>query len=263
MTRTIHALAALLGAAVALSAPSTAPCQTKTGDVPIGASYVFRSTHLQGEIPVRIHLPSDYAKGESRYPVLYLLDIANDFVFASASADFLAQSGRIPSLIVVSIDVDKLSGSPQDMVDFLDKDLLPYVDRTWRTAPRRILYGHSGRSFAAFFMMLNRPELFEGYICPGFGVTWPVEQGRADLAAMAEERFAKMTSLPKAFVFSVGDEPKFYAGIERFQSILKAKAPADFRWTYIHMPGDDHTSTKLKTLYQGLEFMFKTGSVAR
>jgi hypothetical protein len=40
-------------------------------------------------------------------------------------------------------------------------------------------------------------------------------------------------------------------------SVLKAKAPADLRWTYLQMPGDDHNSTKLKTLYQGLEFVFK------
>ena len=250
----------LLGAALILGVASlsSALVQTKVDDVSIGTKFVFKSSHIGGEIPVRIHLPSDYAKGESRYPVLYLLEIADDFVFASASADFLAQCGRIPGLIVISIDVDKLAGPPQGMIDFLEKELFSYVDRTFRTEPRRVLYGHSGRSFAALFILLNRPEMFEGYICPGLGLSWPLEQGRMDFSAMAEDRLAKLKTLPKSFVFSLGDEEKFFAGVERFISVLKAEAPANLRWTYLQMPGDDHNSTKLKTLYQGLEFVFRT-----
>lgn len=248
-----------LGAALILGVASlsSALVQTKVDDVSIGTKFVFKSSHIGGEIPVRIHLPSDYAKGESRYPVLYLLEIADDFVFASASADFLAQCGRIPGLIVISIDVDKLAGPPQGMIDFLEKELFSYVDRTFRTEPRRVLYGHSGRSFAALFILLNRPEMFEGYICPGLGLSWPLEQGRMDFSAMAEDRLAKLKTLPKSFVFSLGDEKKFFTGVERFVSVLKAKAPADLRWAYLQMPEDDHNSTKLKTLYHGLEFVFK------
>jgi enterochelin esterase-like enzyme len=236
---------------------SSASAQTKIGDVSIGTKFGFKSAHLDGEIPVRIHLPPAYEDGASRCSVLYLLEIADDFVFASASADFLARCGRIPGLIVVSIDVDNVAGPPQGMIDFMEKELFPYVERTYRTEPRRILYGHSGRSFAALFILLNRPEMFEGYICPGLGLSWPVEQGRMDFSAMAAERFAGLKSLPKSFVFSLGDEEKFFAGIERFISVLKDKAPSDLRWTYLQMPGDDHNSTKLKTLYQGLEFVFK------
>ena len=61
----------LLGAGLILGVVSLslALAQTKVGDVSIGTKLVFKSSHLGGEIPVRIHLPSDYAKGESRYPV--------------------------------------------------------------------------------------------------------------------------------------------------------------------------------------------------
>jgi uncharacterized protein len=244
---------------LALVALSSASAQTRIGDVSIGTQFVFRSAHLEGKIPVRIHLPPGYEGGMFRCPVLYLLDIAGDFAFASATADFLALCGRIPGLIVVSIDVDKLAGPPQGMIDFLEKELFPYVDRTYRAEPRRILYGHSGRSFAALFILLNKPDLFESYICPGLGLSWPVEKGRMDLSTMAAERLAGLKTLPKHFVFSLGDEPKFFAGIERFVSMLEDKAPSDLRWKYLRMPGDDHDSTKLKTLYQGLEFVFRTG----
>jgi len=242
--------------AAVLAAWPAAAAQTRGGEVSIGTKYVFSSGYLKGDIPVRIHLPAGTAGTGGPPPVLYVLEIADDFVFAAATADFLARCGRVPGLVVVAIDVDKLSGPPQGMIDFLDKELIPFVERTAGAGPRRILYGHSGRSFAALYILLTRPDLFDGYICAGLGLAWPLEKGRTDLAAMAEDRWGRLSTLPKALVFSLGDEEKFYAGIERFQRVLKTKAPSDLRWTYLHLPGEDHESTKLKTLYQGLEFIF-------
>jgi enterochelin esterase-like enzyme len=245
---------------LAVGTPPGSAAQSKTGEVSIGTKYVFTSAYVKGEIPVRVHLPASPGKGGTPPPVLYLLEIADDFPYASATADFLARCGRIPGLIVVGVDVDKLSGPPQGLIDFLDKELVPFVEKTAGAGPRRLLFGHSGRSFAALFILLNRPDLFEGYICPGLGLTWPLEPGRIDFAALAEARLAKLSSLPKTLVFSLGDEEKFFPGIERFIAVLKAKAPSDFRWTYLRMPGEDHGSTKLKTLYQGLEFIFGAGT---
>jgi len=232
-----------------------APAQTKMGDVSIGARYAFTMPGLQGEIPVRIHLPAARSEAKDLPPALYVLEIADDFVYASATADFLARCGHIPGLVVVGIDVDKLSGPPRGMIDFLDKELIPFVEKTAGAGPRRILFGHSGRSFAALFMLLERPDLFEGYICPGLGLTWPLEPGRMDFTALAEARWAKLESLPRSLVFSLGDEDKFYPGVERFMAMLESKAPAGLRWKYLHMAGEDHESTKLLTLYQGLEFI--------
>ncbi len=246
--------------ALAIGPPPVSAAQSKAGDVSIGTKYLFASAYVKGEIPVRVHLPTGPGKESAPPPVLYVLEIADDFPYASATADFLAHCDRIPGLVVVGVDVDKLSGPPQGMIAFLDKELIPFVEKTTGAGPRRILFGHSGRSFAALFILLNRPDLFDGYICPGLGLTWPLEPGRMDLAALAEGRLAKLSTLPKTLVFSLGDEEKFFPGIERFIAVLKAKAPPDFRWTYLQMPGEDHESTKLKTLYQGLEFIFSAGS---
>lgn len=261
--KVLFALAALCVAlAQFLIGPPAAPAQTKTGDVAIGTRYVFTFPDIQGEIPVRIHQPSAGTDKTGPPPTLYVLEIADDFVYASAVADFLAHCGRIPGLVVVGIDVDKISGPPQSMIAFLDKALIPFVEKTAGAGPRRIIFGHSGRSFAALFMLLERPDLFEGYICPGLGLSWPLEKGRLDFTAMAEARWARTKSLPKSLFFSLGDEDKFFAGIDRFTAMLKAKAPADLRWKYLQLPGENHESTKLKTLYQGLEFVFRSGPEA-
>jgi hypothetical protein len=54
-----------------------------------------------------------------------------------------------------------------------------------------------------------------------------------------------------------GNEPRFYPGIAHFIAMLKKDAPADFRRTYHHLRNEDHGSTKPRTLYEGLEFIFE------
>jgi hypothetical protein len=251
--------AGLAGWALFLAAVVPPLCggQARTGEVSIGTRYVFTSRFLNGEVPVRVHLPPGERGKGAASPVLYLLEIADDFPYVSATADFLARCGRIPGLVVVGVDVDKLTGPPQGMIDFLDKELIPFVETNAGAGPRRVLFGHSGRSFAALYILFNRPDLFDAYICPGLGLSWPLEKGRMDFSALADERLAKLSTFPKTLVFSLGDEDKFFPGVDRFVAVLKARAPSDFRWTYLRLPGEDHESTKLKTLYQGLEFVFR------
>jgi tetratricopeptide (TPR) repeat protein len=237
--------------------PLLGPAQTKTGDISIGSSYAFPSAYLKTDVPVNIHLPRDYDQSDGRYPVLYLFDFGNDFRFAAPVADFLQASDRTPGLIVVAIAVDNLSGSPRAMLGFLEKELFPYVEKTYRSHPCRILYGHSGRSFATLFILLNRPDLFYAYVCPGLGITYPPFPGAADFVALATARLSNLASLPKSLYFSLGDERPFLPGVNKFMEALKAKAPKDFEWKFAHMERDDHFSTKLKTLYEGLEFAFQ------
>jgi hypothetical protein len=246
----------ILMAVLALSA-NGGLAQTRTGDVVIGSDYTFPSAFLKTDVPVSIHLPQGYNKGDGRYPVLYLLDFGNDFRFAGPVADFLQATNRVPGLIVAAVAVDNLSGSPQAMLGFLEKELFPYVEKEYRTQPCRLLYGHSGRSFATVFILLNRPELFYAYICSGLGITYPPFPGAADFVAVASAKLSNLASLPKSFYFSLGDERPFLAGVNKFMEVLAAKAPKDFEWKFAHMENDDHLSTKLKTLYEGLEFAFQ------
>jgi tetratricopeptide (TPR) repeat protein len=237
--------------------PKGGPAQTRTGDVIVGSTYSFASKFLNAEVPVSIHLPQGYDKGDARYPVLCLFDFGNDFQFAGPVTDFLQATGRVPGLIVVAIAVDNLTGSPQAMLGFLEKELFPYVEKEYRTQPCRLLYGHSGRSFAALFVLLSRPDLFYAYICPGLGLTDPPFPGARDFVSLASAKLSNIPSLPKSLYFSLGDERPFLAGVGKFMEVLKAKAPKDFEWKFAHMENDDHFSTKLKTLYEGLEFAFQ------
>lgn len=237
-----------------------APAQQKTGDVLVGSVYTFTPKAIQGTVDISVHLPEGYESSGAAYPVLYLFDIERDFVFASAVADFLAANDRIPPLIVVDINVSNASGAPPQVLAFLEGELFPFVASNFRTQPCRILYGHSGRSFAALYVFLNRPDLFYGTICAGLALSSPPWTTAVDFVKLAEQKLqapADSKTWAKSLYFALGDEKPFFPGVDKFREVLAARAPAGLDWKYENMPEDDHTSTKLKTLYAGLEHVFR------
>ena len=231
--------------------------QEKTGDIIVGSTYSFTPKNIQGRIDVSLHFPKDYEKSGAKYPVLYLLDVEKDFVFGSAVADFLAANERIPGLVVVGVFLGNAMGAPPQLIAFFENELFPFVEKNARIEPCRVLYGHSARSFATLFVLLNRPDLFYGYIGAGLGLTSPPWTTAIDLVKLADMRLSGMKSLKKSFYFVLGNEQPFLPAVGKFVEILKAKAPEDFDWKYENMPGDDHFSNKLKTLYFGLEHVFR------
>lgn len=141
---------------------SLSPCfaQVKTKDIVIGTSYSFAAKDIEGTIEVSVHLPPGYEASGEIYPVLYLLDIEQDFIFGSGVADFLAGNERTPEMIVIGVFLGKASGPPPALIAFLENELFPFVEKNYRVQPCRILYGHSARSFATLYVLLNRPDSF-------------------------------------------------------------------------------------------------------
>ena len=50
-----------------------------------------------------ISVPSDYALGDARYPVLYLLSAGDDFHHTTGTLYVLVRAERVPSMIVVGV----------------------------------------------------------------------------------------------------------------------------------------------------------------
>jgi len=129
-----------------------------------------------------VYLPPGYAAGTRRYPVVYFLNAFSgsgkswtNFSPFSVSVperlDALVASGTIPPVIGVFPDGWTSLGGSQwvnsDAIgryrDFLAKDVLGFVDRTYRTLPKalsRAVVGHSSGGYGALVMGRYHPELF-------------------------------------------------------------------------------------------------------
>lgn len=132
---------------------------------------------------VIVHLPPCYDTTQSHYPVLVLIHGAGadetqwPDVGALSAADDLAISGAIAPVIVVIPDV-KRSGDAQAVDYFVENDLLPWVDTTYRSLPdaaHRGIGGISRGGGAALRIAANRPDLFSvvGGHSPAIGSTPP------------------------------------------------------------------------------------------
>ena len=57
-----------------------------------------------------------------------------------------------------------LTGGSTKFKDFIEKELVPYINQTYRTSNKKALIGHSQAGLFGIWMMLEHPAIFEKYI---------------------------------------------------------------------------------------------------
>jgi S-formylglutathione hydrolase FrmB len=126
---------------------------------------------------VAVYLPPDYDRGTARYPVLYLLHgIGGGFTDWTkhwnirGSMDAVIRGGAQPFIVVMPNGANRLGGgfyldSPVsgNWETYLVRELVPAIDRDFRTAATREsrgIAGHSMGGFGAIRLAMRFPELF-------------------------------------------------------------------------------------------------------
>ena len=133
----------------------------------------------------------------------------------------------------------------------LAEELIPWVERTFRAAPERILVGHSLSASFAVHTLLNRPELFDAYVVTSAPL-WRYD-GLADDIRQGFPRAAKAGA---AVYVSVGqhENAQLRDGLQRFAAALRgAGADGGPAWSFADLPDEDHSSTPQRSLYAALE----------
>jgi uncharacterized protein len=60
--------------------------------------------------------------------------------------------------------LSQLTGGSSKFKDFIEKELIPHINRTYRASNERALVGHSQAGLFTTWMMLEHPDIFEKYI---------------------------------------------------------------------------------------------------
>jgi tetratricopeptide (TPR) repeat protein len=118
-------------------------------DIVIGKYRVIHSQILDEDRLLFVHLPRDYEDTRLSYPVLYLLyvDVYNYFADAARITERLGPTGEMPPLIIIGVANTKRyrdllpiktrdrseGGGSDNFLRFLEEELVPHVDRTYRT----------------------------------------------------------------------------------------------------------------------------------
>ena len=239
-----------------------------------GHAHRLHSSVLNEERTYRVQLPESYSWAKDRrYPVLYVLDGKTHFLHTSASAGYLAAQGDIPEMIVVAIDSTVRirdftqsdwseawvgGGGAANFKRFLSSELIPAVERAYRTDGFRVLAGHSAGGQFVLYCLTAEPSLFQAYLAFSPSLDWD-----DNLPQKSLQKSFESTKQLKAFLYVArsDDSGRALADYDRLVETLKTKSPQGFRWHSQAYPDETHGSIPLlaqidalRRVYAGYRF---------
>jgi enterochelin esterase-like enzyme len=145
---------------------------------------------LGKDVEYSIYLPSDYDANKRNYPVLYLLHGYTDdetgwgqFGEANQIADDAIAKNEATQMIIVMPDAgvtwyqNSYDGKTR-YEDFFVQELIPFIDATYRTRPKREFRAVAGLSMGGLGTLLlatKHPDLFTA-ACPLSAAIWTDEE---------------------------------------------------------------------------------------
>ena len=237
-----------------------------------GAPLVGRLTSAAlGEMrEFSVRLPANYAREpHARYPVIYVLDGPPLDADTAEGAARLAGSGLAPHLIVVGIPNMQRGGRARDFLPpslsfqrrdgrpftggadrflrFLRDELVPRIEREYRTTAPRLLVGHSLGAIFVCYSLGAAPAFFDGRFAHSPAI-WRDED---TIVAEVARTLSAGRSLGGYFYLSVGAKEGngMGYGFEKLRAVMAERAAAaGLRWRAEVTPGAAHeTNVKLAT----------------
>jgi len=263
--------------------------------VVIGKTDSVNSAILKEKRTVWIYLPDGYATSTARYPVIYLLDAEWNFAAFTGMLHELSEvigNTVYPQCIVVSIpNTDRTrdltpthasvgpdgkfmygmetSGGGENFTAFLQKELMPHIDSAYRTAPYKILVGHSFGGLAAMNIFVNHTDLFNSYLVIDPSMWWDsrklLHQAQDALKQRRFDGKSLYLAIANTMTFgldtaSVQKDTSFGFGghirsILALKNALQAGKGNGLNWTYKYYNSKYHGSLPLIAEYDGMHFL--------
>ena len=285
----LHKFLRKLASAIALfmmcGAPGVANAEAERAQFVIGERHVVHSEILGAERGLWVRVPASYASSKEyrRYPVLYVLD-GNLFfhpftgVVRQLSTDV---TPLIPEMIVVGIDsLDRLkdstptqsligpdgkespvwqaSGGAEAFQQFLEAELIPYVDREFSTSDYRVLAGYSLTGLPVVHNLLTRPNVFDSHIVLDGSIWWD----QFHILDLARQSIAEETFNYNQLVVVTTEQryPAPYitveAGGRELVNLLHEAAPTGLSVSHFELEKETHHNLAAIGLYRALAKMF-------
>jgi predicted alpha/beta superfamily hydrolase len=258
-----------------------------TGQIRIGRKLSLYSEVLGENRRIWVYEPDITAAGtdkDKRYPVLYLLDGDAHFYATVGIIQQLSQAngnGVLPEMIVVAVSQNdrfkELAPGLPNASDsnhanafqrFLSAELIPYVDKHFRTAPYRLLVGHSLGGLTAIHILTHQPAMFKAYIAidPSmwFGNEVYLKQTLSKLPGQRMDGISLFmgiaNTMPKGMkIDEVGSNRSFETqhirSMMKLDTFLKANTNG-LRYAQAFYEKEGHNTVPLISQYDGLRFIF-------
>jgi predicted alpha/beta superfamily hydrolase len=228
-----------------------------------------------------INLPRNYRDTTKTFPVIYLLDAQWDFPLLNAIFGEQYYDGFVPAIVTVGIawggsnpNYDSLrakdltpttvkqvpqSGNAAKFLDFIKKELVPYIELNYRTVKNdRTLMGSSLGGLFTLYAMFHETGTFSRYVLTSPSLGWD-----NDIVYSYEKNYAeKNLRLPVRLFMAVGGLEGGVAAFQRFVDRLKTRNYGGFDLQTRVLEGIGHSGSKAEGFSRGLQAVFARPSLA-
>jgi len=220
-----------------------------------------------------VHLPNNYQQNTPlNYPVLYLLDGQRNFSHAAGTLDLLIQSHMAQEMIIIAIKnthrtrdltptYDEsynewgISGGADNFLDFIEQELIPYVNTKYRTNNFKILSGHSLGGLLSIYALQSRPQLFQAHFAFSPSLWWHDQV----IFKETENFLANTARLNNYLYINMGSEGgNMLSTYERYTKLLKTHTPKGFSYNSELIEQESHNTTALVGQSLAYRYLYNT-----
>ncbi len=261
---------------IALAILSSSLCFAS--DISVGEKVTLFSKVLNEDRELWVYKPQNYNENNT-YHVLYLLDAKTHFHTATGVVKYLTENNLMPQTIVVALPntnrvrdfTPPIDGKPQsrmqkfiskkfpqsggadNFLSFLDKELIPYIDKSYSTVPHRTLVGHSNGGLFSLHAFVTKPNLFANYIIMSPSGWWSNEEVDSNINSL----FKTETAIKGNIFLTVGNEGnQILSNALSISANLEVQPMKTLSWEFTHMKEETHMSITMPSLYKGLKAVF-------
>jgi predicted alpha/beta superfamily hydrolase len=228
--------------------------------------HTIKSQAVGEDRTILVKVPANYERSQTRYPVIYMLDAHPPQNAMMAGIVEQQTWGDVMSdAIIVGIQntnrTRDMTPTPGERADgggaekflrFIETEVVPYVDKNYRTQPYRTIAGHSLGGMFVIYALLERPDVFNGYIAASPHMQWDNNY----LVKRVEESLKRRPEWNKTLFVGLGDEPAYMESYNALQQLLKQSKPKNLEYEFRLFKEENHGSVVLPAYYAGLRKIY-------
>ncbi len=239
----------------------------------IGKSIIINSKILSQRRKIFIYKPQIDTFSKTPLPVLYMMDGENIRMVAGI-VDSLINNGDFPPMIIVGIanykdertnDLSPVplttnqyftatkSGGGNLFLKFIKDEVIPLVNKDYKTSNEKILFGHSLGGLMSVYCLFMYPELFNNYIAVSPSLWWENEF----MMQKADSLFKIKNYTNKNIFISDGTEDPNFKFVPKFDSLLQKNKQSGLEHKYTTYKNETHNSQLVKATQDGIRFIIE------
>ncbi len=249
-------------------------------EIPNSQVLKLRSSIVEQEYDLYIHLPRTYNDTTKNFPVLYLLDAQWDFTLMTALYGQQYYDGFVPEIIIVGItwggnnpNPDSLrirdftpstvrgvvqSGGAKQFQSFLKTELIPFIDIQFRTVKDdRALVGSSLGGLFTVYSLFTEPAIFKRYIATSPAIGWDEEI----VFSFEKSYFKKKSKTPTRLYIAEGGLETGLTEFKKFVISLQTQKINGLTIENKILENTGHSGGKAEGYSRGLQFAYKKNKI--